>query len=188
MLKLKERKKAKKTRLFIALKLDKKSEKGILELIEKLGEQFKGKFCKKDKLHLTLVFLGWVSEDKLEIIQNILKERAKDFTAFSLQTEILELCRKGKARNHLWLRFQNDLDLRLLESFQKELEKELRKEKLELEERKFLPHLTLARQLKIRAKIKEGKKLDLKFNQLVLYRSILTRAGSRYRKILSFKS
>ena len=61
------------------------------------------------------------------------------------------------------------------------------KEKFELEKRRFLPHLTLGRQLKTRAKIKEEERMSLKFDEIVLYRSILSRSGSRYKKIISFK-
>jgi len=187
MLGLKKTKKPKKIRLFIALKLDSKSEKKILEFIEKLKEDYEGNFYLKEKLHLTLAFLGWVEKDELQKVKGVLREMLKDFAAFSLQGELLELCRRGDVRNHLWLRFQKDLNLRLLKSFQGELDKRLRKEKFELEKRRFLPHLTLGRQLKTRAKIKEEERMSLKFDEIVLYRSILSRSGSRYKKIISFK-
>jgi len=187
MLELKKTKKPKKIRLFIALKLDSKSERKILEFIEKLKEDYEGNFYPKEKLHLTLAFLGWVEKDELQKVKEVLREMLKDFVAFSLQGELLELCRRGDARNHLWLRFQKDLNLRLLKSFQEELDKRLCKEKFELEKRRFLPHLTLGRQLKTRAKIKEEERMSLKFDEIVLYRSILSRSGSRYKKIISFK-
>ncbi|MFC1651911.1 RNA 2',3'-cyclic phosphodiesterase [Patescibacteria group bacterium] len=180
-------KEPKKIRLFIALKLDSESEKKVLDFIEKLKKDYEGNFHSKEKLHLTLVFLGWVEKDKLSKVKEILEKMLKDFSAFSLQGELLELCRRGGARNHLWLRFQKDLNLKLLKSFQAELDKRLWREKFELEKRRFLPHLTLGRQLKTRAQIKEKQKISLKFNEIILYRSILLKTGSRYKKIISFK-
>lgn len=187
MLRSKKAKEPKKIRLFIALRLDSKNEKKVLEFIEKLNQDYEGNFYPKEKLHLTLAFLGWVEKDRLQKVKEVLEETLKNFSAFSLQGELLELCRRGGARNHLWLRFEKDLNLRLLKSFQAELDKRLHKEKFELEKRRFLPHLTLGRQLKTRAKIKKEEKMSLRFDEIILYRSILSRSGSRYKKIISFK-
>ena len=172
----------KKIRLFIALKPDSVSTTRILSLIRKLKRDYPGKFYRRDKLHLTLVFLGWVKQDNLNIIQEILRKDTARFTPLRFQTALLELHQKSKERNHLWLKFELSPSLK---SFQTKLAQDLSKKGFQLEKRAFLAHLTLAQQIKTKQKISQVIKLRLNFRQLILYQSILSPKGSRYRAILT---
>lgn len=176
------RKKIPKIRLFFALKLNRTSEKRLLALIRKLEKQFKGRFYPAEKLHLTLAFLGWVRKDRLQVVKRIFKKQANHFHPFKVETDLLELCRRSNCRNHLWLRFKN---AEALENFQGNLLVLLKRNKFPVEKRRFLPHLTIARQLKTKKKIKEPLELKLEFSQFLLYQSTLLRQGSRYTKLLN---
>ncbi|GEM_PF-6622547 len=176
------RKKIPKIRLFFALRPERASEKKLLTLIRRLKKQFKGRFYPVNKLHLTLAFLGWVRKDRLKVVENVFKEQSAHSHSFKVETDLLELCRRSRCRNHLWLRFKN---AEVLENFQNKLLILLKRNKFPVEKCRFLPHLTLARQLETKKKIKEPLELKLEFNQFILYQSTLLRQGSRYTKLLS---
>ena len=174
-------KKVPQIRLFIALGLNKPSEKKLLALIRKLKKPFAGKFYDKDKLHLTLLFLGWVREDKLPLVKKLFLRHALRSHSFVTKVILLELCRRTRARNHLWLRLESE---RLID-FQEKIASSFQKNKFPLEKRKFLPHLTIARQLTTKKKIKKPLDLKLTFRKIILFKSTLLPQGSRYTKLLS---
>jgi 2'-5' RNA ligase len=176
-------KRPQKIRLFIGLGLSRESEKQVLDLIKRLQKNWKGDFCSAEKLHLTLLFLGWIPVEKLEMAKELFQKTRSNFRSFELTTKILELCIRDEYHNHLWIRFHSGLDLKVLSAFQEDLALDFARARFKLEKRKFLPHLTVARRLKTRKKIKEELDLTLQFDHLILYQSILTPKGSRYQEL-----
>ncbi len=176
------REKVSKIRLFFALRLSASSERKVLALMRKLKQRFVGKFYQREKLHLTLAFLGWVRVDRLEAAEQIFRKQSARLCSFPVKANLLQLCRRSRARNHLWIRFEAGDKLI---DFQSKLLALLKNKKFLVEKRCFLPHLTLARQLITKKKIKESLQLDSEFKQFILYQSTLLPQGSRYRKLLS---
>lgn len=61
-------------RLFIGIKIDDKAKKKINSYFNLLYEnKVTGNYTKISNLHMTLVFIGEISEDKVEVIKGILR-------------------------------------------------------------------------------------------------------------------
>ena len=137
-------------RLFLAIKLPQE----LLAQLHSYQEQLNPKFFRlveEDKLHLTLIFLGYVEEEKIKTIQNITLEITKNFQPQSIQ--FLDIAYgpacagrpNPKFPRLIWL---EGMPNHSLEELKKALEKEFQtKAKIDLKEenRLFLPHITLAR-------------------------------------------
>lgn len=141
-----------------------------------------------DNLHLTLKFLGEVDKDKYKNIKSVL---------YNLNTEIntidLEVSTLGsfiREDNELiWVGIENN---RKLKKLQIALEEEFEKIGFKRENRKFKPHITIAKNVVW----KDNFKLDdlikpvlspMKVNRIILYQSIFTNKGTKYKKLDEFK-
>ena len=131
-------------RLFLAIKLPQELLAQLHSYQEQLNPQI-FRVVEEDKLHLTLIFLGYVEKEKIKTIQDITLEITQNF-----QPQPIRFLETGYGPNPkfprlIWLEgFPNQS----LEQLKRVLEKELRdKAKITLEEenRLFLPHITLAR-------------------------------------------
>lgn len=141
-----------------------------------------------DNLHLTLKFLGEVDKDKYKNIKSVL---------YNLNTEIntidLEVSTLGsfiREDNELiWVGIENN---RKLKKLQIALEEEFEKIGFKRENRKFKPHITIAKNVVW----KDNFRLDdlikpvlspMKVNRIILYQSIFTNKGIKYKKLDEFK-
>lgn len=141
-----------------------------------------------DNLHLTLKFLGEVDKDKYKNIKSVL---------YNLNTEIniidLEVSTLGsfiREDNELiWVGIENN---RKLKKLQIALEEEFEKIGFKRENRKFKPHITIAKNVVW----KDNFRLDdlikpvlspMKVNRIILYQSIFTNKGTKYKKLDEFK-
>lgn len=131
-------------RLFLAIKLPQE----LLAQLHKYQEQLNPKFFRlvgEDKLHLTLIFLGYVEEEKIKTIQDITLEITKNFQSQSIQFLETAYGPNPKFPRLIWL---EGMPNHSLEQLKRALEKEFQtKAKIDLKEenRLFLPHITLAR-------------------------------------------
>ena len=137
-------------RLFLSIKLPQE----LLAQLHSYQEQLNPKFFRlveEDKLHLTLIFLGYVEEEKIKTIQTITLEITKNFQPQSIQ--FLDIAYgpacagrpNPKFPRLIWL---EGMPNNSLEQLKKALEKEFQtKAQIDLKEenRLFLPHITLAR-------------------------------------------
>ena len=124
-------------RLFIAIEIP----NDIKDYISQIQEHFQDKglrLVNKDRMHLTLKFLGEIKKDKLDFIKNQL-EKIK-FNKFKVHLDKIGFFPNEKYIKVIWiglkpedliLGLQKDIDDRLKELFKKE--------------KNFKPHLTLAR-------------------------------------------
>lgn len=129
-------------RLFIALPFDQVVKKQITAVQERLRELCpKGNFTRQENFHLTLAFLGEIPQNKVQNICRIMD--GVSFPPFSLDFEgIGSFCRdKG---NLWWIGAAPEPSL--LE-MQKALSKGLEQAGFQIDKRKFMPHLTIARQV-----------------------------------------
>jgi len=196
-----------KHRIFIAINLP--------EDIKKRLEDYQGKWpdlpirwTKKENLHITLVFLGYLTDDELLEICKITKEVASRHQSFSINlnkiyygppkkmpySETSSLTgRLAKGENRpprmVWVqgekseelgKLQNDLENSLLASPTKSLESE---------SRSYAPHITLGRikawefrqiEPEERPEVNEDINLSFEVNSIEVMESELKRGGAEY--------
>jgi 2'-5' RNA ligase len=172
-------------RLFFALSLSSGLLKKISFLEERIEEKTKRKFpwLPLKNLHLTIIFLGYLSyEDYLK-----LKEIFKNLNwkkRIELKIKKIDYGPPGRKRM-IWLYLEKNQDL---ENLKKLIEEKLHEEQISChyEEREFLPHINLARLKNIKdlPEIKEELNWQVIFNELVLYESILKPSGALYERLL----
>ena len=172
-------------RCFISLELPREIMKYIEELQEQLTKNnfFYGKFTEIENLHLTLKFLGEISEDKVEQVKKKLKEI--DFKEFEVFIGEMGVFSK-RSFKILWVKLLNKKIIEL----QKLIDDKVRELGFSVEER-FMGHITLARIKKVVKKteflnyIKNLKLRKIKFRvkDFVLKKSVLTREGPNYQDL-----
>lgn len=133
----------KEKRLFIAIELDSNTKQIMKSIIEKMKEwNIKGKFVDVEHMHLTLVFLGNVYEERIrEIIETI-----ETLDASDLYLEMDKIGHFSKREGRIyWIGIKNNA--RLLK-IQAGILKSLAEKGFVAEEREYIPHLTFARRVK----------------------------------------
>lgn len=127
-------------RLFIAVGLSEQVKDVLCREIQWLRQNaVQGSFTRRENLHLTLAFLGETSQ--VEKAKQAMEQAVCPAFAISL------------GRSGRFVRREGDIFWRglmpnpQLESLWKELSHQLRQRHFALEERKFLPHLTLGRRV-----------------------------------------
>jgi 2'-5' RNA ligase len=138
----------------------------------------------RDKIHLTLKFIGEVKEELLPEIINEL-EFVKSYSSFNCEVSRFGFFFRDNQPKILWCNLDTDESIISLAD---ELNKRLSKFDIEAEKRKFKGHLTLLR-IKERAnedfikRFKEYKFNLIKFNsnKIALIQSILRTNGSEYK-------
>jgi len=181
-------------RLFIAIPIPKASKKEIQKLVSQLKKQnLPVKWETAEKWHLTLKFLGKTDVNKLEDIKTKINKITKKTPVFFLQPEKIGVF--AKRQLIIWLSLSGQLAT--LEKLQKKLEEVLIPLDFPQEKRQFQPHLTLARAKglsfkkkknihKLLAQTKLGKFSSFKVKKIVIIKSTLTSAGSKYQTIKTF--
>ena len=120
-------------RAFIALDLPAEIIKEVKKIQEVLPE-FVGKKIESENLHLTLKFLGEVSEDKIKQIKSVLKKIK--FQKFEAEINSIGVFSE-KVIRIVWLHLTN------CDALQKEIDNSLKS--LFKPEERFMSHLTIAR-------------------------------------------
>ena len=132
-----------KLRIFIAIELPDSLKKEI----NSLTESFKGihapvRWVPVKNIHLTLKFLGEITENQLETAKEVSKRVAPNYTSFSIQPKGCGAFPNLRRPRVFWVGLEEPKELLNL---QKEIEDTLAKEGFPVEERKFSPHLTIGR-------------------------------------------
>lgn len=175
-------------RLFIAVNLDEELKKRILPLQEELKRTNADvKWVAVENLHLTLKFLGEVSEEKTTQIEQIVTPILVNFSPFEM-----ELCGFGVFPNTnyprvIWLGIrEGSEELKILSE---EIENCLIPLGFSKEERLFTAHLTLGRMRSLKSKegligkIKEKENIEIgkqKLEKIYLMQSFLKPTGPVY--------
>lgn len=129
-------------RLFIAINFNNQIKDQIQDIITNVkSSSTQGKFVSNEHMHLTLEFIGEVSEDKVVIIKNALNNISTK--TFSLQLSNLGYFKRGEG-NIYWIGIEENQNL--LEA-QSQIHNMLLKEGFELESREYKPHLTIGRKV-----------------------------------------
>ena len=123
-------------RLFVALDLP----DDVLKQLQSVAGGIPGaKWVSPDRMHLTLSFIGEVSNSMLEEINSELNRIRANM--FAIQLEGVDIFANKKQAHTLWARVSKSSELMSLQS---RIETGLVEIKLEPTRRKYVPHVTLA--------------------------------------------
>lgn len=169
--------------LFIAVIVSEEIKKELLfsqKLQKKFGENLR--WLAPQNLHLTLAFLGWIKEEKIVKIKDILRESVNEVsTPFFVNLTKVSLGPDSKRPRLVWAEGRTNNEF---SHFVEKLKQELISAGIFVDQKHlFRPHLTLAR-----AKNKElfGKKIEEKIDltfrieEIALMESKLKKGGARY--------
>ncbi len=148
-------------RLFLAVNFDDATKYHILAVQQRLRETAQGDFSRPENLHLTLAFLGEVPSQKAAAVR-----RAMDRTgAVSLHLTFDQTGFFRRDGGDIWWigLAENPVLFRL----QQELCGNLIAEGFRLEERRFSPHITLARRVRLQQEVDRSAILGAPFDTSV---------------------
>ena len=165
-------------RLFIAIDTSEQVKNQIADFIDEIKPGFsKGRFIKKDNLHITLVFIGECKRADEIIV--VLKEIS--FEPFCIVAKNVRAFSKRGGLYHI----EMQKDERLLR-LQSEIHTKLCAAGFNLEEREYYPHITIAREAQLFSSIddkvgdflKTG--LEIKAESVTLFESKFEHGGVKY--------
>jgi len=174
-------------RVFIALELPKEVKAEISKIqqdLKKAGVQ--ARWVQSTIVHLTLVFLGSITPDKVKPIEEIISEATGQIGPIELHLNKTGCFPDPTKARIIHLELGGELDkLNLLVA---KIRKGLKKQKIWFDEKPFHPHLTLGRIRKRRnltSAIKgvKVKKSEFIANKISLYKSTLTTTGPVYSEL-----
>ena len=179
------------TRLFVALKIPEIVRVELLNHCFHAAENpLRYKWEDKDKIHLTLKFIGDVEEDLVGPITNEL-EFVKNYSSFNCTISHFGFFFKDNEPRILWSDLETD---ETVHSLVDELNARLEKFNIVSEKRKFKGHLTL---LRIRVDVTEKfikrfkgysfDKIIFKANEIALVQSRLAQGGSMYTDLKTYE-
>ncbi len=180
-----------KKRVFIALNLTKVAKIAVAQILQKLktvNPKPSIHYVKPDSVHLTLHFLGDRNPEEIERIKKILKSSARNYGSTMLITEKIDAFPNLKYPRVVFLTTR-EKNGNSLTNLQKQLGVELLKAGIDIDQRPWHPHLTLARltgpnHFKTQAiKLTE---LEIPINSLELMESKLGVPGGQYKIIESY--
>jgi len=176
-------------RIFIAINLPGDIKKKLIDYQAKWLE-LPIRWTKKENLHITLMFLGYLSDEELLEILKITKEVASRYEPFSINLKkIIYGPPKKMPPRMIWAegeeseelgKLQRDLENSLLSSSVKDLESEARP---------YAPHITLGRikawefrriEPEERPEVNEEINLNFEVNSIEVMESQLKRGGPEY--------
>lgn len=181
-----------KKRLFIAINL----ENNIKEKLTSHQKKFKdipARWIKPENIHITLVFLGYIKENKIKKINFLIETIASSYKNFKITLEKITYGPPFKPARMIWVTIQKN---KILKKIQNDLENILLKNKILLkkENRNFSPHITLCRfnifdfkKIKNPPIVKQKLNWEIVVDSIDLMESKLFRTGAKYFLIKKFK-
>jgi 2'-5' RNA ligase len=184
-------------RIFIAINLPEKIKNELENLEKETAKLFpqetsRGlvRWIKKDNLHITLLFLGYLKEEDIPQICQIVKEISKIQTSFSLEFKKLLYGPPNKIPPSLiWVELGKNRELtELVEKLKQKVEETGILRKMD-RRREFSPHITLGRirtwqwqkiEPEERPDIEKDISLDFEVRSIEVMESRLKKAGAEY--------
>jgi len=173
-------------RLFLTINMSPTVRDEIANLIPRLRANYqKGRWVPKDNLHITMLFLGEVEENKLTEINNVLDESIIGISPFKLWIEGIGGFPNNKKANILWAGVKGEID-NLNQLYQQVIEN-ISKTELSFDAKsEYTPHVTLARKVFESVSNDFSLKTDeWTVDSLELYQSVFKDRGVMYKKIIS---
>lgn len=134
-------------RLFYALVPSESEKQNILRWQENLENASEsGRFSPTENLHMTLQFLGEIPPERVEALKEILTATAGNYRPFSITLDAYGWF-PGKGHERLWYLTGNSPEAAAISH---ELGEALAENGFAVEDRAFIPHITLARRSKLK--------------------------------------
>lgn len=182
-------------RIFLALNLPEEIKKKLVEYQEK-WPGLPVRWTRKENLHITLIFLGYLSDQELSELCRICQEVASRNFSFTVNLKkIIYAPPKKMPPRMIWIAGEKSKEFIQL---REDLEKSLftsNKISFSPEERDFSPHITLGRirawefrKIEPEERPEMNEEIDLSFgvNSLEVMESQLKRGGAEYTILASF--
>jgi 2'-5' RNA ligase len=144
-----------------------------------------------DNIHLTVIFIGNISEDRLADMDRVVRDVCHNYGPFDISLNGAGVFSSRRNPRVLWIGLAGDIER--MSHFRNTLQKNLKPFGIKAENRRFNPHLTLGR---FRKGAKSGIHLDeilLRYRtldspvrsigKLVLFKSDLKPGGAVYTKL-----
>jgi RNA 2',3'-cyclic 3'-phosphodiesterase len=179
-------------RTFVAIEISQDTKSVIAELQDKLREaEADVSWTRPDNIHLTLKFLGEVSEVLIADIARVCQECAADSPSLAFTLNGAGVFPDMRQPRVLWVGLGGDVGP--LVQLQTQLDEKLSAIGFERERKPFRAHLTMGRVKSKRnsdalmTMLKESEPAPMAFNvtEIALIRSQLHPAGSRYTRLAS---
>jgi len=178
-------------RLFVALNIpDDALSKVLEECYRAVENPYRFKWETKEKIHLTLKFIGEVEESLVEKISEEL-EFVKNFSSFSCSVSRFGFFFRNREPKILWSDVQTDKPLKPIVM---ELDRRMQKFGIGADKREFKPHLTL---LRIKQDVSEKfiqriktyifEKITFTASSINLVQSRLSKEGATYTDLKTFE-
>jgi 2'-5' RNA ligase len=185
-------------RVFIAIDINEKTRAAIADVQKQLNAKvdIRGgdvKWVEPDNIHLTLKFLGEISDEQLEEVKEIINTVAQTHNKFTLDIESVGSF-GGRSAKVVWVGASKGTDELL--ALQKDLDEQLTLADFPSEDREFSAHLTICRVrnpkagLKLADAVGQFAKLKLgviSADAICVYQSQLMPDGPIYTLLGSFK-
>lgn len=180
-----------KIRSFISLEISDAALTSILDIRdEKLGRLENVRWEGKEKLHLTLKFLGDINSEMIGSYAQSLDKLAGNYESMKLSFSEFGIFKRRNEYKILWIGLKENLKLLDLVN---DIESSFAEFGFEREKRKFNSHVTLLRfrgyeDVEKIVSLTELKLPEIEFtaNKITLYESMLTPDGSVYRSLKKF--
>lgn len=187
-------------RVFIAINLPEEVKRKLIEIQQKWAD-LPARWTKRNSLHLTLIFLGYMSDEELYRVCEITKKVAKSHQPFFINFNRILFGPPGKSPRMIWVEGEKSKEL---VNLKQDLENSLTSVELIEDKpenftpyrpaiggtgagRGFSPHITLARirmqewgDLRQSPKIEENVSLSFSVNSIEVMESQLLRGGAEY--------
>jgi len=183
-----------KKRIFLAIKFSEEFKKQIADLIDKLRTITPDvKYVDPRNAHITLVFLGSCTEAEIAKIAAVAKLATKNQNRFNLKFSGIGFFPSFNLPKIIWVSGEESINLI---SLQKNLKKQLKISGFVIEERAFIPHVTIGR---VKRSSKDLKKIlaltedielsDIKVSSIDIMESFLKNESAEHKTIfkINFK-
>ena len=178
-------------RTFIALEISDESRSSLAQLIESIKPELgKLSWVKPENIHLTMKFIGEIDEKMIPDIERELNHVAAKTSVMSVNIRSLGCFPNPRRARVLWAGLRGNLEQ--LEFLKRDVEESMTKIGLEKDNKKFSPHVTLARIKKpvdtarLTSILKEHDNSDYgkeEFDHIALIKSDLTPSGANYTRL-----
>ena len=180
------------TRTFIALELDKALQRHLGRILRRMAQELPS-LCWVDpaRIHLTLAFLGQLSDEQLAAAISAAELAARKVSSFDVRLSQPGIFGTRRQPSVIWMGVDEPSG-KLLQ-LQRELNLELAQRGFEVDKRPFSPHLTLSRvkaplnaeeqqrlQKLLTVKGRQSSSPTMHVSQISMMKSELSRAGAKY--------
>jgi len=180
-------------RLFIAIELPQKLRQYFYNIVLSMSNKnHEIRAIVPDNIHLTLKFLGNTNISRISKIARAISSVSVSFPKFSFNTGDRMAAFPGlKSARIIFVPVEEGSE-KIIQFYGK-LEDSLSKIKIRREQRKFIPHLTVARirsMVDLREEINNidiSPQKNIECTHLTLFESVLKRSGSEYKVLEEFK-